>query len=93
MFKSGKIIKANGDTFDFETAKEFPGLAEMQKAVGGYITKIPLLAIVKGFNEPCVMILNEEGVPLKLPVNLQASMLAMQHVVGDVIVMPKRLFK
>lgn len=94
MCKSGKILKANGDMLDFDTVKEKPSLKEMQAAVNGYIERVRLHPTIppKGFDEPCVMIVNEEGLIHKLPVNLQASMLAMCHIVGDVIIMPARLF-
>ena len=94
---SGRILKASGDSEDFYTDKETPSLKEMQQAVNGYIERVRLPANatlkIKGLSEPCVMIVNEEGLPRRLPVNLEASMIAQCHIVGDVIIMPSRLFK
>lgn len=92
IHKSGKIYRVDGTVEDFLTWKELPSLKEMQGVVGGYISRIKI-AVPKGFTESCVMVFNEDGLPKKLPVNLEASMLAQQHIVGDVIVMPARLFK
>lgn len=91
----GKIYKTNGDTAPFDFAGEYPSLKEMQNAVGGYIERVRLHPTIppQGFEEPCVMVVNEEGLIHQLPVNLTASMLAQRHIVGDAIVMPARLFR
>jgi hypothetical protein len=54
-------------------------LEQMQKAVGGYIEVVP----VPGSNT--LLIVNEEGWMKNLPVNVNASRIAGQTIVGDVI--------
>lgn len=92
MKEIGKIYKATGDVVPFTIAGESASLKEMQAAVGGYIERVRLSAPVKGLGD-CIMVVNEEGLIHKLPINLQASMLAQRHIVGDAIVMPKEYFR
>lgn len=58
------------------------GLEEVQKVVGGYVEVVRLPHNMK-------MLVNEEGILMKLPLNLLASQMANQKIVGDVIVVPK----
>jgi len=89
----GLILRSSGRVSHFETVGEYPTLGEMQAAVGGYIERIHLLSIVKGMPEPCIMLVNEDGLLKHLIANQNASALARMPIVGDVIVMPARLFK
>src|SRR5665213_2070385 len=87
----GRLLKATGEVADFVSTSQngYPSLSEMQATVGGYIERIKLPVFSTFDNlpiEPLVMIVNEEGHIRSLPINVQASMLAQQHIVGDVIV-------
>ncbi len=57
-------------------------IEEVQKIVGGHVAVIRLPHNIK-------MMVNEDGIPLLLPLNLFASQMANQKVVGDVLVVPK----
>jgi hypothetical protein len=57
-------------------------LAELQRAVGGYIEAIPGVRIGRAF---C----NEEGRNLGLPYNVPASVRFRQDLVGDVVELEK----
>lgn len=57
-------------------------LAELQRAVGGYIEAIPGARIGRAF---C----NEDGRNLGLPYNLAASIRFRQNLVGDVVELEK----
>ena len=65
----------------------FPSLSTLQEHVGGYIEYIPVSMLMKGIID---MIVNEEGIPLQLPVNQIATQLLEgyhpQPIVGDVVV-------
>lgn len=53
-------------------------LEELQGIVGGYIQIVQC-------PDDMMMVVNEEGLPLNLPVNPVASLFARQYIVGDVL--------
>lgn len=57
-------------------------LKEIQDMVGGFVERLVL-------PDRAVMIVNEDGAPLGLPVNETASRLAGRMIVGDVVVLPR----
>jgi len=66
---------------DITTIKDkAPTLEEMQKMVGGWIEVIYL-------SNGDQMIVNEEGLRLKLDINREASQIAQKLIVGDVIIL------
>ena len=73
-----KHIKTNGTLKDLPDAE----LETLQTAVGGYIEVIHL----KNGQD---MIVNEEGLLHKLPVNLKATRLAGYPIVGDAVLLAK----
>jgi len=81
---ANQIIRADGTSEERMPAdgKEF-SLPELQDAVGGYIE---LITITDGR----FMVVNEEGLLKKLPMNMVASSLAHQIIVGDVLVCETR---
>jgi len=71
-----RIIHVDG------TEKELagkPSLEELQKAVGGYIE----VAEIPGSSK--ILVVNEEGLLQQLPLNPSASAMALQLIVGDVV--------
>ena len=76
-----KIVKTNGEEIDVqpENGSDF-SLGELQNIVGGLVEMIPY-----GTNE--LMVLNEEGKLIDLPVNNVATDLVcgMDVIVGDVL--------
>lgn len=74
-----KLIKVDGSIEDYPFEGKYLSLNEIQGAVGGFfeIVRVP---------DPSVMLLvNEEGLILNLPLNHQASQLAGQQIVGPVL--------
>lgn len=67
---------------DPEKGRRF-SLAEMQKAVGGFIEFVRLA-------DDEVMVVNEEGLPRHLPPNMAASVIARRPIVGDVLVCKRK---
>jgi len=61
-------------------------LKEMQKFVGGYIEIIHL-------PKNKIMVVNEEGLLKKLPLNITAANIAERQIVGNVIVMSEKDMK
>lgn len=57
-------------------------LEELQGFVGGYIEFVPLPANV---TKTAVMVCNEDGKIIGLPINVLASVIASQDIVGDVL--------
>lgn len=57
-----------------------PTLEEAQAIVGGYVEMVML-------PEGDQMLVNEDGLMLKLPLNTVASMIAGRPIVGDVVVL------
>jgi hypothetical protein len=70
-------IKSNG-----EEIENYPSetLVQMQEAVGGYIE-----AVYTKMGQ--IIIANEEGLLRGLPVNVKASQMAQNIIVGDVLIM------
>ncbi len=94
---AGKLVKTDGNIQDFTLARQSSvRLRSMQQAVGGFIeyVRLPKAPIIlDGFPpifEPCTMVVNEEGLIYKLPVNFTASLIAQRHIVGDVIIIPNK---
>ena len=77
----GAVLKANGDSFVLGPAngREFT-LKEVQAVVGGYIEAVSIPRSTR------TMWVNEEGLLKGLPLNEEASQLAKQRIVGDVLV-------
>lgn len=67
-------------------------LAELQLLVGGYIEVIPLL-------EKTILVVNEDGKGLGMPLNLVATMMARSRlmpgdqIVGPAVMMPSKLLR
>ena len=84
--KTAKIVYPDKDSEDYtpKNGKTFE-LEEMQEIVGGYIEVIRL-------NDGRIIIVNEEGLPQGLPVNIEATNIlrrdhsTTQYVVGNAIV-------
>lgn len=73
-----KIISTDGCTDELVPAKKKPTLAEMQAIVGGFIERVR----IPGGE----MWVNEDGLAMKLSINLSASQLAGQRILGNVLV-------
>lgn len=75
-----RIIKTDGEekTVEPMNGSDF-GLSEMQKIVGGYIEIVHL-------ENGELMVVNEEGMLKNLPVNIKATCIAYQPIVGNVLV-------
>ena len=72
-----QILHVDGSREDFTPTGERPSLEELQKIVGGMIE----LVRVKGGQ----LWVNEEGLLLSLPLNLQASRIANGYIVGPAL--------
>jgi hypothetical protein len=57
-----------------------PTLSEAQKAVGGYVEVVEL-------RDGRQMLVNEEGLPKGLPPNKNASLIANQMILGNVLIL------
>lgn len=81
------IIKTNGEMLrvDPKNGKDFK-LQELQEIVGGYIECVYI-------NDKIQMVVNEEGKITGLPLNVAASSLAGQCIVGDVLVCERKQIK
>lgn len=81
-----RVIKSNGNEIMVQpkNGTDFK-LKELQTVVGGWIEII-------GCDEG-VMVVNEEGIVLGLPLNSKASVLAHQTIVGDVLVCDTKQIK
>lgn len=82
-----KLIKVNGETATFTLPRKSGGrerLTAMQEAVGGYIEYV---YINRGRD---VLVVNEEGRLIGLPINPAASLLAGQAIVGDALLLAAR---
>ena len=69
----GTIIKVNGEQLPLESNT----LDAWQDAVGGFVEPI--------YGKSWVMLVNEEGQLMNLPLNVEASRKAGRVIVGDVI--------
>lgn len=85
----GVIIHVNGT---HTVLKAKPDLKRLQKAVGGYIE---LIGVPNGneVSNKSVLVVNEEGLLKDLLPNATASYIAMQHLVGPVVWLPKEFIK
>lgn len=75
------ILRFNGTE---EPYVQEPSLEQMQKVVKGYVEVVPIPD-----SENKVMLVNEEGRLLRLPVNMKASNVAHTVIVGDVLICEK----
>lgn len=73
-----KIIKPEGDKFS---------LKELQSVVDGYIEYYP------SNNKKYKIIVNEEGLLMRLPFNKLSSLAFGIHAVGNVLIVPNRLIE
>jgi hypothetical protein len=75
------LLKADGTRKDIvaEGPNDSLTLEQLQKEVGGFIEqiKVPLCSNV--------LIVNEDGLLQKLPINVQASKIAQRSIVGDAV--------
>lgn len=76
-----KFIKSTGEVTDVFPAKEKFSLEEVQVLVGGYFEVIRVGVF------PMVMLLNEDGIELDLPVNPVATSMVGEKVLGDVVLL------
>lgn len=77
-----RLLKASGEILPNVSIST---LKEMQELVGGYIEFVYT-------EKKLVLIVNEEGLIISLPVNQMASEIADQVIVGDVIEVPESEF-
>lgn len=66
-------------TLDLDVEDSDATLATLQGAVGGLIEIVPCLSV------PGVLVVNEDGIGLELALNVTATVLARQIIVGDVV--------
>ncbi len=78
-----RLLKSNGEILPNVSIST---LKEMQELVGGYIEFVYT-------EKKLVLIVNEEGLIISLPVNQMASEIANQVIVGDVIEVPELEFQ
>ena len=78
-----RLLKASGEILPNVSIST---LKEMQELVGGYIEFVYT-------EKKLVLIVNEEGLIMSLPVNQMASEVADQVIVGDVIEVPELEFQ
>ena len=75
-----KILKTTGEVLEVEPKNKTDfSLEELQEIVGGYIEIVQL-------GDRKVMVVNEEGVYMKLPINTKATNLYNSVIVGDVLI-------
>lgn len=74
-----KRINTDGTEIELKDAK----LKTLQEAVGGFIEHIRL-------SDNRVLVVNEEGLLLRLPVNPKASVIADMTIVGDVVLCKRK---
>lgn len=78
------LIKSDSTT-EFIESDTRPAFSEMQKLVGGYIERTFCEYTVD--LEPYVMLVNEDGIGMDLPVNELASRYALTTIVGDALIL------
>lgn len=81
------IVKTDGTVEEYnpENGEEFT-LEELQRAVGGYIEVVPF------WGDPnSVMLANEEGLLIGLPINDKSMELVGKPLVGDLLVIPAEM--
>jgi hypothetical protein len=67
---------------EFHDAEERPSLEQAQAIVGGYVEMI-----VPPHNPHIQILVNEEGLLMRLPVNMEASRLAGRMIVGKAVLL------
>jgi Domain of unknown function (DUF3846) len=91
------IMRANGTTEPLAYTPPHDGtnscelqesLATLQAAVGGYIE-----AVAVPGDDSLILLVNEDGLMLKLPPNSQASAVAIRPIVGDAVLIPRTLLR
>lgn len=87
--QESRWIKANGEVTDVFPKGKTWSLKELQEKVGGYIE------IIRNTNLPAeyVMLANEEGYSMNLPLNKKASGVAAQIIVGNALIIPAKQMK
>jgi hypothetical protein len=90
MNKGIIVVKTNGDIAHIKFKKK-PKLEELQKLVGGYIemVSVPYLEDQGDY----VVIVNEEGLVRRLPLNYNMQTLFGGILYGDVVIMERGLLK
>jgi len=86
--EKGTLLKTDGSSESIApaTPKRGYSLSELQGHVGGYIEVVRL---PKGK----IMLVNEEGLFMGLPMNARASEIAGQVIVGNAVVIPSKDLK
>lgn len=77
--KISNIIRVDGSVERLPEEVDDMELEAVQKIVGGYVEHVGIVGIG-------AMWCNEDGLQLKLPFNLEASLITRLPVVGDVII-------
>lgn len=73
---------AERQVISFHERDERPTLEEAQAIVGGYVEMV-----VPSYNPHLQLLVNEEGLLMRLPVNMEATCLAGRMIVGKAIVL------
>jgi hypothetical protein len=79
-------IQANGTQTEVSPAGETWELKEIQEKIGGDMEIVGRTNLAPSQ----VMIVNEDGLSLGLEYNARATMMAGQHIVGDVLIVPRK---
>lgn len=82
MTSTSKIITSSGEERPLKDLE----LKTMQAAVGGYIEFVAVPRSARRSQREGALIVNEDGLLKGLPLNVKATALARQFIVGDVIV-------
>ena len=86
MKANGILIRTSGEVENLEFSGDKITLEEMQKCVGGYVEPI--------YFEDKMMLVNEDGLIEKLPMNIAATSFLKLHgiphsIVGDVLIISR----
>ncbi len=73
------LLKSDGSELEWTDIT----LSGMQKAVGGYIELVYL-------PQGKMLVVNEDGLSLKLPYNPKASQISQRNLVGDILLMNQK---
>lgn len=85
----GTLIRAGGTIEPIEGHGATFSLEELQRCVGGYIEVVR----VQDKEKAAYLIVNEEGLILQLPLNPIASEIAQQRIVGDAVLVERRMLE
>lgn len=80
------LLKADGTQECLHRTDRPLAFVELQKHVGGYVTFAPVAD-----DDNLTLVVNEEGLPYRLPPNARASELAGQPIVGDAVLTTKKV--